>query len=682
MRILIGLCLFLAAALPATAVKRALLIGANEYASPEIPDLKGCVNDVTMTREMLVSRLGFTPANITTLVDGQATAAGIKAAVQEWLIAGSSPGDTVWFHFSGHGSQAQDLNGDEEDGKDELICPSSMNPGDLATVITDDELESLFAQIPAQDVTIVLDACHSGTGTRDLNLGQPRFAQFERAGASSARATKAPSPGSGRSPTPAAQPQAAPSSPSESGIAPGGKLQVLIAGCRAEQTSADARVSDSLYAGVLTYNLVRNLSSGPRDLTYRQLVERTARDIEAAHYIQVPQVEGAADRAITAAPPAAPSTAPSAEPLSGALVFITAVDGRLATLSGGENLRLVPGSILAVFGPEETAFRGAGIAQLRVQRVGPASARGVLLDTARVVPGCRAREILRAQDPDWLCLLVECSDPAVAAAVERNLTACPYVRLATAGGRYDQRLRVTPVPNGLSVTLVFDGTPGTPVVAAGAAELVQALEPQLEQAYTLKALAALDNPCPAFEVEVWANRAGAGTAAAALLDSLPDQKLVQARVGDLLRFNFRVERDCYLTLINVGTSGRITVLFPNQYQPDGLVRPGRVYRTGTPGQMPFQIRAKGPVGRELVKVVATLAPLDLASLRLGQAAGAGTRSISQGSSFVAQLSRDLSGLDAPGLPLRDLAVEAASRGELLLPTEGWATDYLIVETRE
>jgi hypothetical protein len=191
--------------------------------------------------------------------------------------------------------------------------------------------------------------------------------------------------------------------------------------------------------------------------------------------------------------------------------------------------------------------------------------------------------------------------------------------------------------------------------------MVAALRPQLENAYAVKFLAGLDNPAPPFGVAIWAQRGGEGTT--------EPQKLVQAKVGDLLTFSFKAERDCYLTLIDLGTSGKITVLFPNQYQPNGFVKAGQVYQTGTRGVLPFRIRATGPAGRELVKVIATVDSLALPSLRLGKAGAVGTRAIDAGSEFVRQLARDLS---IEGL--EETAQQPAKT------QEKWATDYLIVET--
>lgn len=84
--------------------------------------------------------------------------------------------------------------------------------------------------------------------------------------------------------------------------------------------------------------------------------------------------------------------------------------------------------------------------------------------------------------------------------------------------------------------------------------------------------------------------------------------------------------------------------------------------------LPFQIRAAGPPGRELVKVIATEDSLALSCLGLGKVGAAGTRAIDAGGEFVRQLARDLS---VEALP--ETTATSAKAGN-------WATDYLIVET--
>lgn len=44
----------------------------------------------------------------------------------QWLLGGVGPGDSLVFHYSGHGSQKMDYSGEELDGKNETLCPSDF----------------------------------------------------------------------------------------------------------------------------------------------------------------------------------------------------------------------------------------------------------------------------------------------------------------------------------------------------------------------------------------------------------------------------------------------------------------------------------------------------------------------------------------------------------------------------
>jgi hypothetical protein len=52
-----------------------------------------------------------------------------------WLVAGAQPNDSLFLHFSGHGGQTDDLDGDEDDGLDETIYPLDFKQ---AGMIVDD----------------------------------------------------------------------------------------------------------------------------------------------------------------------------------------------------------------------------------------------------------------------------------------------------------------------------------------------------------------------------------------------------------------------------------------------------------------------------------------------------------------------------------------------------------------
>ena len=94
--------------------RRALLIGINEYQTEEFQDLRGAVNDVVAMREILISKYNFPESNITVLTDSDATRQNILDAMDD-LVGDSTADDMVYVHYSGHGSQVRDQNGDEAD---------------------------------------------------------------------------------------------------------------------------------------------------------------------------------------------------------------------------------------------------------------------------------------------------------------------------------------------------------------------------------------------------------------------------------------------------------------------------------------------------------------------------------------------------------------------------------------
>jgi len=143
-------------------VDRILQVGINAY--PSSP-LNGCVNDVARWNQVFRA-YGFHPDNIRAVVDDRATTENIRFRMA-WAREGVEPGDTVVFQFSGHGSQVRDRNNDElADKMDEIICPVDLDWG--KKMITDDEISAWARSFPVGvKLIIILDCCHSGTGTRN-----------------------------------------------------------------------------------------------------------------------------------------------------------------------------------------------------------------------------------------------------------------------------------------------------------------------------------------------------------------------------------------------------------------------------------------------------------------------------------------------------------------------------------
>ena len=137
--------------------KRALVIGLN-YRNTAYT-LFGCINDAYSIERKLRASYGFT--NVSVLTDDSVitpTAKNIYYQIQALLQSGVS-GDLLFLSYSGHGSYIKDTNGDERDGKDEMIMGVDI------IGIRDDELKGLINAYLKPGVTLIMlcDSCFSGT---------------------------------------------------------------------------------------------------------------------------------------------------------------------------------------------------------------------------------------------------------------------------------------------------------------------------------------------------------------------------------------------------------------------------------------------------------------------------------------------------------------------------------------
>jgi hypothetical protein len=135
--------------------KSALLVGIN-YTNTR-NQLYGCINDIQHIRKLLTQK-GYTCTMLTDLTPIRATKNNILNAFKK-LLVNATAGDKLFFHYSGHGTSTLDLNGDEIDRKDEVICPCDLNN------ISDDELNKVIRLNLKPNVTLfaLFDSCFSGT---------------------------------------------------------------------------------------------------------------------------------------------------------------------------------------------------------------------------------------------------------------------------------------------------------------------------------------------------------------------------------------------------------------------------------------------------------------------------------------------------------------------------------------
>lgn len=155
----------------------ALVIGIGQYPEDSGWSQIHGDNDVVIIKQLLLEQ-GFRAENVAVLMNARATKHGILSALDE-LRSRAGQGDVVYIHFSGHGQQVTDLDGDETDRYDEAWVPYDARKRYEAGIyegenhLLDDELNSylngLRSIVGARGkIVLVADACHSGSGSRGL----------------------------------------------------------------------------------------------------------------------------------------------------------------------------------------------------------------------------------------------------------------------------------------------------------------------------------------------------------------------------------------------------------------------------------------------------------------------------------------------------------------------------------
>lgn len=269
--------------------KKALLVGVNRYKIPGA-DLRGCVNDVKNLQAVLTQMYGFANKDIVVLTDFAATTKAMQAAMSK-LVSDARKGDVLLLHYSGHGSNVPDANGDEADRRDEILCPTDL---DWKKPFLDDWLRKTLNRLRAGvSLTVIMDCCYSGSNTRVfLPPDAPRISRYlpspwDLMAAESGRKLRGRVRGSLRESTAAKR--------KKKDLVDVAIPELLITGCRDTQTSADAYIGGT-YNGALTYSLVETLKDAGGTISYRQLHQGTIKRLKQGDFDQVPQLEGRATK--------------------------------------------------------------------------------------------------------------------------------------------------------------------------------------------------------------------------------------------------------------------------------------------------------------------------------------------------------------------------------------------------
>jgi hypothetical protein len=273
--------------------KIALIVAVGDYPVNSGWAKINSANDADLVREVLL-RQGFNKSDITILRDKAATREGILLAIRKRLIEAAKSGDVLYFQFSGHGQQVADNNGvpDELDGFDEALVPidSPMKYGENGytgqKLIRDEEIGALFQQArqrigPKGNLLVILDACHSGTGTRGMDVARGT----DWVMADSNYVVKHLKAGKENG--------MLPMEGSES-LAP----MVAFFGASAEQLNFETHDESGKPMGSLTYAFCKKLGEANASTTYRGLFDQIRLEMAKIAPRQQPQVEGGIDQGV------------------------------------------------------------------------------------------------------------------------------------------------------------------------------------------------------------------------------------------------------------------------------------------------------------------------------------------------------------------------------------------------
>ena len=251
--------------------KKALCIGINDYEGTG-NDLSGCVNDANDWKGALGKR-GF---DVQMMLDSEATKDNMKHQI-EVLVREARPKDVVVITYSGHGSWIPDLDNDEPDARDEVLCPYDIMQG---RPLVDDEINNIFAERDrGVKIVLISDSCHSGsvirmapapaesTGAKVRFLPPESFLSADDLQVATARAT----------------------------LRPLGTRRtfgcVLMSGCQDTEYSYDA-VFNNRPNGAFTYFAIKALQTLKPDATYRYWYKAVRESLPNRLHPQTPNLQG------------------------------------------------------------------------------------------------------------------------------------------------------------------------------------------------------------------------------------------------------------------------------------------------------------------------------------------------------------------------------------------------------
>jgi pimeloyl-ACP methyl ester carboxylesterase len=272
----------------------ALLVGINQYDSrSRVPTLRGCVNDIRGMQAYLEGRVASREValHLRVLSDHQATRENIIAGFREHLCQ-AGPDDVALFYYAGHGALADapaEFWPIEPDRMLEtLVCYDSRIDDDHWD-LADKELAQLVAEVNQKKphIAVVLDCCHSGSGTRGAAT---RKAEPDWRKRPIESFIVSPSEAQTATQTAAQMPMSGTRSLSPMAIKLPVGRHVVLSACRDVEEAKEYNGAGQP-CGAFSYFLQETLAKANGSLSYRDLFKRTNVLVRSNIPAQAPQME-------------------------------------------------------------------------------------------------------------------------------------------------------------------------------------------------------------------------------------------------------------------------------------------------------------------------------------------------------------------------------------------------------
>ncbi len=593
----------------------AFLVGISQYIEGSYWPNISSHNDIELLKGALKNRL-YKEENIIILEDNEATKADIVSRFNKLVDLQMASGDQLFMHFSSHGQQRRDMNGDELDGLDECIVPfdSPMfyqeNVYEGERLLSDDELQDLLKRARKKlgkkgHIFLSIDACHSGTSLRgygvnsrgtDIIMSPRQYGSSEEK--SSVSSLQDLELSSVKNPKDMAE-------------------ICAFYGSSANQLNYEYVDKSGTSYGSLSYYLAKNLSQLNKNWSYRRLFEQISYEMALVVPRQQPEAEGNVDLSVL-----------QGREMDNNLKYKIAEiqSDSTAVIDGGIFQGIQEGSIMNLYEDNNSAQIYIGFAKV----ISSQANRSLILFTTSSLRDKNSNSYLTLKEknilPGFSTFNVKGEDQELIDQLKKNLQLHIYLRINEINPSIVYSIENIDAQKSKCYILNSQGQKIDSVVVYRENQIIKASDKLIQKtknylkAKYLKEIELKDNKIDvSFSIITNSSNSPASNKKRIIKPTLKET-IKTLRVGQSfqLKLNNHGELTAYVCMLNIQSDHKVNILFPyGETTPyDFKIQPCQEI------VIPIKYVAKNPKGLETLRLIASTKPIDFRS-------GFSTRSGSQ-----------------------------------------------------